>query len=338
MILEAYLAPRGDDAPSGENLEYDAAFTALQLAAQPGEERQVGKEIVAGEEPDYRLVEEKALEVLERSHDLRAAVLLSLARLKRNGIEGFSEVTGYVRHCLETYWDTCHPQLDADDDNDPTMRITAVMGLSSMDGVLRALRSTALSESPNFGRVTLRDIEIADGEISLPSDMSKAPDQSSIQAAFRDTKPEILAARLTAARSALADAQAISAVFDQRTPGDGPDLAPLIKMLKKAVSKLAAAVGEPENPLEETTDAAMTETAQVVTGGGTGAITSARDVQAALDRIIGYYQAHEPSSPLPILLQRARRLVGADFMTILNDIAPAGLETARMIGGIAEEE
>lgn len=340
MRLDAYLAPRGDDAPSGENLEYDPAFTALQLAAQPGEERQVGKEIIAAEDPDYRAVEDAALAVLERSHDLRAAVHLAQARLKLGGLEGFAGVTDYIRHCLEDYWDTCHPQLDADDDNDPTIRITTILGLAGTNGVLRALRLVPLSESPAFGRLTLRDIAVADGEMPLPQDMAKAPDQASINAAFKDTKPEVLAARLAAARGALADAQAISAVFDDRTPGDGPDLSPLIRMLKKAVSRLAAAVGEPEEAAADAVDPAeaAAPAAAAAAAGVPGAITSPRDVQAALDRIISYYQTHEPSSPLPILLLRARRLVGADFMTILNDIAPGGVETVRMIGGMAEEE
>ena len=35
----------------------------------------------------------------------------------------------YIRFCLEEYWETCHPELDADDDDDPTMRVNAVLGL-----------------------------------------------------------------------------------------------------------------------------------------------------------------------------------------------------------------
>lgn len=341
MRLDAYLAPRGADAPSGENLEYDPAFTALQLAAQPGEERQIGKEIIAAEEPDYRAVEQAALAVLERSHDLRAAVYLAQARLKLGGIEGYAEVTDYVRRCLEDYWETCHPQLDPDDDNDPTMRITTVLGLAGANDTLRALRLAPLTESPAFGRVNLRDIAVMEGEMPLPSDMAKAPDPAAVTAAFKDTKPEILAARLAASRAALADAKAISAVFDTRTPGDGPDLTALIKLLSKAVSRLAAAVGEPETPVaaeEAPADEGGAAVAPAVAVAAPGTISSARDVQAALDRIMDYYRTHEPSSPLPILLARARRLVGADFITILNDIAPGGVETVRMIGGIAEDE
>ena len=46
----------------------------------------------------------------------------------------------------------------------------------------------------------------------------------------------------------------------------------------------------------------------------------------------------EPSSPLPILLKRAKRLVGADFMEIINDLAPSGVDNVKLIGGVTEEE
>ena len=62
------------------------------------------------------------------------------------------------------------------------------------------------------------------------------------------------------------------------------------------------------------------------------------DARAAIDRIIAFYAEHEPSSPLPILLHRARRLIGADFLTIMRDIAPDGVENIRSLGGIRDDD
>ncbi len=50
------LKPRSDDAPSGENLEYDPVFVEMELAAQPGEETQIGDTVTEGHDPDYREV------------------------------------------------------------------------------------------------------------------------------------------------------------------------------------------------------------------------------------------------------------------------------------------
>ncbi|MDT8857510.1 type VI secretion system protein TssA [Paracoccaceae bacterium Fryx2] len=336
MRLDAYLSDRAGNGPSGENLEYDPAFTALILAAQPGEERQAGNEIIAAEEPDFRQVTERALAVLERSHDLRAAVMLGYAQLRLNGLEGLAGAVAYVRHCLENHWDTCHPQLDAEDDNDPTMRINAVLGLAEPARMLRALRLAPLTHSASFGRFCLRDIAVADGELAAPEDMTTVPDAAAIRAAFKDTRPDVLRARLEAARSLLEDSTAINAVFDARTPGEGPDMDPLIRMAKKAVGRLAEAVGEPaEAATEASAGPPATESAAAAVP---GSISSRRDIEDALDRIMAYYAANEPSSPLPIILARARRLVGADFMTIMTDLAPLGIENVKLVGGIAEED
>ena len=338
MILQQLLAVISEELPSGDNLEYDQIFTDMLLAAQPGEERQAGDEIIEAEPPDSRAMIEKSKAVLGQSHDLRAAVILAHGELLQNGMVGFSEATSYVRQALETYWDTCHPQLDADDDDDPTMRVNAVLGLSGSDTILRALRLAPLTQSNAFGRITLRDILISDGDISAPADMEKVQDAASISAAFQDTKPDVMSAIMEASRASLEDIKAINAVFDDKLPGQGPNLDPLQKMLKRIVTTISGAVGAPEDeaPGDEAAGAEQTAPAAEVRS-APGAITNSRDVIAALDRIMEYYARQEPSSPVPIMLRRAKRLVDADFLTIIKDMAPSGADNVNLIGGLEEE-
>ncbi|MCB2135984.1 MAG: type VI secretion system protein TssA [Rhodobacteraceae bacterium] len=340
MNLTELLAPRSEDQPSGENLEYDSDFTALERAAQPKQERQAGDEILAAEEPNHKDVIEKAMAVLARSHDLRAAVHLASAELRENGLSGFADATSYIRGCLQDHWDTCHPQLDADDDNDPTARINAVVGLAGADTVLRGIRFAPLSESPTFGRFNLRDIAIAEGEIQAGEDEEQVPDLAAVNAAFKDTKTDILQERLAAAQRILEDLGAINDVFADKTPGNGPNIDPAIRMMSKITQRLGDALGnpEPEADAPAETGAEAAAPGPRPSGGPSGAINSPADVRAALDRIIGYYRQSEPSSPLPILLERARRLVGADFMTIVKDIAPNGLDNVMNVGGIEETD
>ncbi len=73
-------------------------------------------------------------------------------------------------------------------------------------------------------------------------------------------------------------------------------------------------------------------------GGGGGAINSPEDVTRMLDHIMDYYARCEPSSPLPILLERAKRLVNADFLTIIEDMAKEGLDEVRQIGGLKSDD
>ena len=71
--------------------------------------------------------------------------------------------------------------------------------------------------------------------------------------------------------------------------------------------------------------------AQVVKG--PFVITRREDVIEGLDKIISWLERNEPSSPLPMLLKRAKRLSTMSFLDILRDISPDGVTQAVMIGG-----
>lgn len=355
MDLADLIVSHGDEEPSGENLEYDPAFISLELAAQPGEERQIGDSIIAAEEPDYPEVITQAMDVLGRSHDLRAAVFLAQAMLRTKGFPGFAEVTSYMRGVLEQFWDTCHPQLDADDDNDPTMRVNAVSSLSGADTIIRAMRITPLTDSRAMGRFSYRDILVAEGEMSPPEGMDNPPTQALIAGAFQDTNPEKLNAARNAVAQALEDVVAINAVFQDRTPTQCPDLDVLERMLRQILNRFQAAgvtggSAAKEVPQAEEEDPGDGDTpgggaiaggwsgGPAVGGGVPGGINSQQDVKNTIDRLIAYYNRAEPSSPVPILLERAKRLVGADFVTIIKDMAPDGKDNVYLIGGIPPDE
>lgn len=74
-------------------------------------------------------------------------------------------------------------------------------------------------------------------------------------------------------------------------------------------------------------------------GGGAppGAVRGREDVVRMLDRICEYYAVNEPSSPVPVLLQRAKRLVDKSFTDIVRDLTPAGLSELQVIAGLEQE-
>jgi type VI secretion system protein ImpA len=65
----------------------------------------------------------------------------------------------------------------------------------------------------------------------------------------------------------------------------------------------------------------------------TGAVTSRDEVARLLDRICEYYERAEPSSPLPLLLQRCKRLVSATFLDIVRDVAPGAVAQVDSLRG-----
>jgi type VI secretion system protein ImpA len=70
----------------------------------------------------------------------------------------------------------------------------------------------------------------------------------------------------------------------------------------------------------------------------TGDVRSREDVVRLLDKICAYYARAEPSSPIPLLLQRSKRLVSANFLDIVRDIAPDGLTQVENLSGKATDK
>ena len=62
-----------------------------------------------------------------------------------------------------------------------------------------------------------------------------------------------------------------------------------------------------------------------------GKVNSRDDVIRAIDAIVEYYGAREPGHPVPVLMRRARHWVTMDFLTLLDDMVPESLTTARQI-------
>jgi type VI secretion system protein ImpA len=60
-------------------------------------------------------------------------------------------------------------------------------------------------------------------------------------------------------------------------------------------------------------------------GAISGEITSRSDVIKMLDKICDYYEQYEPTSPVPIFMKRAKKLVTMDFVALMRDLAPEAM-------------
>jgi type VI secretion system protein ImpA len=58
----------------------------------------------------------------------------------------------------------------------------------------------------------------------------------------------------------------------------------------------------------------------------------------ALGLICDFYRQNEPSSPVPLILQRGLRLVDKDFMAIMSDLTPDALKQLQVITGAKPEK
>jgi type VI secretion system protein ImpA len=338
------------DAPAGENVEFDPDFDALERAAQGKPETQYGDTINPALPADWREVQALALSLLERTRDLRVLALLAIARLNLSGVAAFAVVLSQIRHQLEERWEAIHPRLDPEDDNDPTLRANALFRLQDPANILRPLRDMHLATSAMTGPVTWRDISIFDGTLEPEPGREKLT-EAFIRGAFSKCDPERLQSVRDGIELAVREAAAIPAAFDQRAGyGTGPDLTALAKLLGDLREKVGRFEPAPEEATTDTDadadadygEAASPDRHQPVGRGGGNirsitAISRREDALYVLELASSYFREHEPSSPLPLLIDRARRLAAMDFMEILRDLAPDGLGQAQLLAGQAPE-
>ncbi len=328
LEIAKLLAPLGGDAPAGANLEYDPAFAALEKAAAGKPEQVMGGATSAAEPPEWNVVLQSALDLLQRTKDLRVAVHAARALLYRDGVVAFAEGIALVRGLLETFWASVHPQLDPDDNNDPTMRITALSALASPP-LLLTLRGSALVESRALGAVSFADLHPTSG----------SPDAARISGAFEAAELAAIETVAAALAVAAADLRAIDAVFETQTGDRGPDFGALLDYFNKghlALSQRISAL-KPAAVSDGGAGAAEGGAAAAAAAppprGLSGDILTREDVVKALDKICEYYARHEPASPVPLMAQRCKKLVTMSFFEILNEVAPDSVKQAQLVVG-----
>jgi type VI secretion system protein ImpA len=345
---ELLLQPVSAAQPAGENLEYLPEFAALERAAEGRPERQMGSAVVPGEPPNHARVIELASELLGRSKDLRIAVKLVRSLLETTGLAGMAAGVALIRGLLERYWETLHPELDADD-RDATMRMAALAALAAPP-LVAVLRAAPLLKSTRFGSISLRDVQIATGELAQAS-VNPELDQHVIAGSFREADPGTLRELLAVLQVTRADLAAIRSKLESGPGASAPDFSSLDRVLFQA-----GAVVRPYVEQRESADRAAENEPMAAGGGGNGPPSVAKssgsgresaavpgqirgrdDVVHLLDRICQYYAENEPSSPLPLLLQRCRRLAALSFLDIVKDMAPEALSQVQIIAGKTEE-
>src|SRR5690606_2994411 len=152
--LGSLLRPISEDAPCGDNLEYDAAFGALERAAQGTPERVMGDTVIPAAEPDWDDALEPAVALFDRTKDLRVAVPLLHGALKTGGLPAFADGLALIRGLVNDYWESVHPELDKDDNDDPTLRMNSLLVLNDRAGIVASLDRSPLISSRTLGRVT----------------------------------------------------------------------------------------------------------------------------------------------------------------------------------------
>lgn len=329
-------SPLSDDAPAGPDLVWDDV-TKLDQLATPVPPTYDGTKMVPGKDPDWGAVGRKALETSGKTRDLRVAVHLASALLRTEAWQGLAEGLQLIELLVKNHWDTVHPQLDPADNFDTTIRESQLGRLADAP-VLRVVRVLPLARSRQFGNPRYRDILIARGDVR-PEAGEDAFDERRLDAAFGASDLAQLASTRAQIGAALESAVAIGETLVARDARN--TLVGLVDLLKNISRALDERIQN--RPMEAPIPAAEAEgpvdaAPGRARGASPGQISSHADVTATLDRLIAWYAKSEPASPVPILLARARRLVGKDFAAIVDDLIPSAVSDLNLFRGREESE
>jgi type VI secretion system protein ImpA len=348
--LDRLLAEISPDAPSGaEDPESDPAFVELNIKIEGTPERFDGTSELEAIDPNWHDVRDAAFELLTRTHDLRVAMSFTRAMLHTAGLNGLSIGLELLCGLIERYWETLYPQLDPEDNNDPTQRFNILVALCEGEDIIVPLPKTNLCASRVLGEFSLRDIQIASGKIEpTKTDKTPTPTTDIIDGAFRECDVEDLQATRTAISASLQNLDTLTTVLNAKLSesseekksdsSSAPDFGKLKNILKEMeailVKHLEGRVAPDSSETDETSEIEGSSNAQAAGNVSTqkgkpmDTINTRQDVIRVLDQICTYYQKNEPGSPVPLLLKRARQLVEKNFFEIMQDL---GLDSAAQI-------
>lgn len=334
MDLQHLLVDAAESPPCGPDLEYDPAFLALEAEVRGKPEREVAGTLIPAVEPDWPKVREQAQALLLRSKDLRVALHLVRALTRIDHLAGFVDGIDLVNGLLERYWASLHPQLDAADNNDPTLRLNSLAPLEPPKGsgatetLLRDLREAAAVPPTAQAKVSIRDILILDGKLESATG---GQGQAAVDGALRAAVEKDPAVVDMPAKAIAAVQRLRSLVVEQVGSELAPDVGALVDLLKPLAQRMARLSGR---------DTSVGGEVEAGAAGGprlAGEIRGRDDVNRAIDAICAFLERTEPANPAPLLLRRAQRLLNKNFVELVADLAPDSVGQVKLIAGLKDE-
>lgn len=315
----ALMQPVSEHEPCGGSLEYDPEYAVLLARLMPGTEAQYGHFVGVPEAPNWTDVERDCRRLLRRTKDINLLVWLCRARTRLAQAGGLVQMLSTLHAMLQTWPDAIHPQASIEGEHDPAVRANALAALVDPEGLLGDLREVAAAT--HHLRLSVRDVERA----LAPR---RAPDAPDAEIVLR----QLQGLRMAAVGDALAPvnllAQAarivcdIQAWIDVHLRDEGPSLAPLVRLLQPFAMPTVSLTVAPSRPLhpQDALPASVDDRAKGAIAEPAAAASTREDMRRSICAARGWFERHEPSSPVAVLLKQAERMVGKRFHEIADAI------------------
>ena len=338
--LSHHAVPIDAQQPCGPDCEYDGSFLALTQALAGKPEQQFGETVIPAVEPDWRVVERMASDLLGKTKDLRVAAWLTQAATRLHGVPGFAAGVQLMNLLCEQFWDEVHPRLVIDGENDPYLRIGALAELSTSGGgyadtspVMRALRDAVIADGA-------AELKVRDVELAAANDPAARYTDAQVVSILRDAIANG-SESIAAFEQAVVSFSALGAQVGSRMAGgEQPDFSAMEALIKAVNGVIARArssgAGEPSAESGNAAASGAAGTASAAAGGGNvvGEVRSREDVRRALQRVCAYLEQHEPSNPASLFARRAERMLGMDFIQIVRELSPDSMQHIQVVTGV----
>ena len=320
--VEELLAPVTEEKPAGEDLSYDPERQTIE-----GSFDTAISEEDAESDVDWRGVIDLILAQSARTKDVWLPVYLCRAGARAGRLETVETGAQYLGGLFERYWESVHPELD---EYGFQGRKGPCEGLTRIGEFIGPLRRMPLLRHPRLGEYSGADFE------RFRDNAEAEEDYGLFRAALEDVGEEPLTEILSRIGTIIDGIRRADAVL---TANAVDDTATNFRPTYDALESMQRAVAHFTSAPAESGDAGTDDEARYdsagssATPGGSykGQIDSREDVIRAIEAIESYYRRREPSSPVPLALARAREWVNADFLTVMRDIAPDGMDEVRRI-------
>jgi type VI secretion system protein ImpA len=324
-VITDLAEPISAQHPCGASLDETQTLGAIEAF------RVFGRLTPAATEPDWRALRELCTAALQESKDLRVLAHFTAASTRLESLVDVLRIFPLIETWLNRYWDTLYPLID----DDAIMRRNALTLFADRVAIADALRRMPVVSDQRFGSFCVRDLDIASGVLVQKEAGATKVSTDLIHAALTAADPQTLR-ELSGCVSAAANAlQRLETTMLTRGGGSAmvPELSAVTQTLERMREMLAPhVIDQPASSAVETGSAA----APVAGNLDVGSVASRQDVLRALDAVMTYYVRSEPSSVVPVVVERAKRLVSMSFLDAIAELTPDVVSPVKQALGLRE--
>lgn len=229
-------------------------------------------------------------------------------------------------------------------------RISALGHLTDKGFVVNILKNTPIIKSKVLGNITLHLIDRATDPAASKTNFDL--DIAQVKGVFKDSDTEDVLAFYNSANQCVTNLNNINQSFIEKAGNEYninfDAITDLLTHLVETIKKYGHINTQVLEPTADPSTDEPTSSNNITPNQNESSVatfdsknmrlSSRQDVELCFNLICNYYDEFEPSSPIPILINRSKKLVNLDFLDIVKDIFPDALEQVQKLGGISEDE